>query len=71
MTDDKNNKDMFYEYWKDRPRELAATCGEKSHMVQITPKDGEFIILASDDWRIFEYGSWRQMTEEEQLEASL
>lgn len=39
-------------------------------MKYITPEEGNIIILASDDWRIFEDGMWRPMTVEEQLEAS-
>ena len=39
-------------------------------MTQIKPEQGDYIILASDDWRIFDTGLWRQMTAEEQIEAS-
>lgn len=39
-------------------------------MKQIEPKEFDFVILSSDDWRIFENGVWRSMTVEEQLKAS-
>ena len=39
-------------------------------MKPIEAKEGDYIILMSDDWRIFENGTWRPMTVEEQLEAS-
>lgn len=37
---------------------------------QITPSQGSFVQLTSDDWRIFDRGVWRQMTVKEQIEAS-
>jgi hypothetical protein len=32
---------------------------------------GDWFIAASDDWRIFDNGQWRQMTIEEQLQNSI
>lgn len=66
-----SKKNFILDYWKDRPSAFAHLCGEGSKMKQIEPKEGDYIILESDDWRIFENGVWRKMTEEEQLEASL
>ena len=37
---------------------------------RIAPKQGEFVQLSSDDWRVFDKGVWRSMTIEEQLEYS-
>jgi hypothetical protein len=71
MMSKSKGPNFIEDYWRERPRAFAAICGEKSEMVQIVPKEGSYIVLASDDWRIFENGSWRPMTTEEQLEASL
>lgn len=36
----------------------------------LKPSQGNYIQLSSDDWRVFDSGSWREMTIEEQIEAS-
>lgn len=37
---------------------------------QISPRQSDFVILASDDWRVYDNGSWREMNCEEQIRAS-
>jgi hypothetical protein len=39
-------------------------------MNQLIPNQGDYVILTSDDWRIFDNDQWRAMTVEEQMEAS-
>lgn len=43
---------------------------KKYRHINIIPSQGDFIVLTSDWWIIFDQGEWRTMSEDEQIEAS-
>jgi hypothetical protein len=43
----------------------------KAQQLGFNPNQGDFVILNSDFWIIFDQGFWRPMTVDEQLLASI
>lgn len=65
-----DNKEEFFLKHIVSPENVKRIMAGEKPFNKIQPKERQFIILTSDDWRIFENGVWREMTAEEQIESS-